>query len=109
MAQFQHTQLIDYVALRQQVTIAQVLELVSWEPSARLGDQQRGPCPIHKSTSDRSRIFSVSLSKNIYQCFKCGSQGNQLDLAAELFQLPLYEATRELCRRLAVEVPYRER
>ncbi len=109
MGQLQHTQLIDYVALRQQVSIAQVLELVGWQPTARSGEQPRGPCPIHNSNSPRSRSFSVNLSKNIYHCFKCGSQGNQLDLAAELFELPLYQAAREVCHRLAIEVPSRER
>lgn len=100
---------IDYAALRQQIRIAQVLELVSWVPTAQSGDQQRGPCPVHQSLRVGSRSFSVNTTKNIYQCFACGSKGNQLDLAAEVFELPLYEAAREVCCRLGIEVPTTER
>lgn len=107
MTQFEQqlSGLIDFAAIKQQISIAQVLELISWEPTAQSSDQQRGPCPVHKSSSVGIRSFSVNTARDIYQCFSCGSQGNQLDLAAELFELPLYEAAREVCRRLGIEVP----
>lgn len=96
---------IDFVKLKQQVTISQVLGLIEYRPVSMKGPQLRGPCPIHKSSSERSRSFSVNIEKNAYQCFGCGSKGNQLDLAAEVFGLPLYEAAKELCHRLGIEPP----
>jgi len=96
---------IDFHLLRSLITIRQVLALVAWEPVGRArGSQLRGPCPVHRS-GDGSRVFSVHLEKNIYRCFKCGSQGNQLDLHVALTRLPLREAALDLCRRLAIEPP----
>lgn len=96
---------IDFRLLRSLVTIRQVLALVAWEPVGRArGSQLRGPCPVHRS-GDGSRVFSVNLEKNIYRCFKCGSQGNQLDLHVALTRLPVREAALDLCRRLAIEPP----
>src|SRR3972149_4542840 len=82
---------VDYRALREAVTIAQVLELIGWTPVARRGRQSRGSCPMHKSSSERSRSFSVNLATNVFQCFGCGGGGNQLDLLAAVTGLPIYE------------------
>ncbi|QEG36208.1 DNA primase [Bythopirellula goksoeyrii] len=84
-----------------------ILELMDWQEVTCHGDQLRGPCPIHKSSSERSRSFSVNLNKNAYHCFGCGSKGNQLDLASEYFGLSLYQAAREVCQRTGIEVPIR--
>jgi DNA primase len=94
---------IDYRALREAVTIAQVLEFVDWKPTARSGDQMRGPCPIHKSTNERSRSFSVSVGTNVYQCFSCGGKGNQLDLWVAISGLSIYEAALDLAHRLQID------
>lgn len=83
----------------------QVLELIEWRPNSRRGDQLRGPCPVHQSQGERSRIFSVSLSKQAFQCFKCEAKGNHLDLYAKVTGLPVYEAALELCERLGIEPP----
>ena len=101
---------IDFAALRRQVSIADVLELVEFSPVGRSGSQVRGPCPIHKSAREKSRIFSANLNRNIYQCFKraCGSKGNQLDLYAAVTGLPIYEAALELCQKLGIDVPWKE-
>jgi len=101
---------IDYAALRQLVSISQVLQVIEFAPTGRSGVQVRGPCPIHKSTRPRSRIFSANLDRNIYQCFKasCGSKGNQLDLYAAVTGLPLYEAATQLCNKLHLDVPWKE-
>ena len=70
---------IDFHAVRSEVSMKEVLELLGFVPAARRGDQVRGACPIHGSTSPRSRSFSANLGKNTFRCFKCGSEGNQLD------------------------------
>jgi DNA primase len=68
----------------------------------------RGPCPVHNAEPHRDS-FSVSLTKNAYRCFKCGSAGNQLDLWAAATQSDLYPAALKLCQRLNLEVPWMTR
>jgi len=96
---------IDYAELRAVVTIAQVLELAGFDSSETSGDQVRGPCPVHRSSSAGSRSFSANLSKNTFRCFKCGAAENQLDLWMAVTKLPLHDAARDLCSRLGVEMP----
>ncbi|MCH7726774.1 MAG: hypothetical protein IH991_09880 [Planctomycetes bacterium] len=59
-----------------------VLDLLGFAPVSTRGDQLRGSCPIHGSSSSQSRSFSANLAKNSYRQFKCESDGNQLDLWA---------------------------
>lgn len=100
---------IDYAKLRSLVNMADVLHLADIDAVAAAGDQHRGPCPIHGSSSPTSTTFSVSLRKNTFHCFKCGAKGNQLDLWAAISKLPLYEAARDLCERLEINVPETKR
>jgi hypothetical protein len=102
---------IDYQALREEVGIGAVLELLGFHAVSRHGDQLRGPCPIHHSSNERSRSFSVNLAKNAYRCFSpsCGSQGNQIDLFAAAVKLPLLQAAHELCACLGIRPPRLER
>ena len=97
---------IDFRAVRSIVSMAEVLKLVGFVPSQSCGEQWRGPCPIHRSEHPRSRTFSVHLARNAYQCFHCGSSGNQLDLWAALTQTDLHAATIDLCERLHLEIPW---
>jgi DNA primase len=97
---------IDFDELRRCVTMEQVLRLLDFTPRRRFGSQLRGPCPIHHSSSERSRTFSVNLATGRYYCFKCGSFGHQLELWAAANQLNLYTASLDLCRRLAIDVPW---
>ena len=97
---------IDYRQVRSRVPITAVLALADWWPRVRRGEQLRGPCPIHRSGTARSRSFSVNLARNIYRCFVCGSSGNPLDLWMHLTGQPLYAASIDLCRRLGVDIPY---
>src|SRR5688572_1222520 len=96
---------VDYARLREIIPIAQVLQLAGFEAVERSGDQVRGVCPIHGSTSPESRSLSANLRKNTFRCFKCGAQGNQLDLWTAVSKLPLHAAAEDLCRRAGVEVP----
>lgn len=94
---------IDFRALREMVSIGQVLELVGWVPVARSGPQARGPCPIHKSSRERSRSFSANLERDLFQCFGCDAKGNQLDLWMAVTGLNVYDAARDLADRLHLE------
>jgi transposase len=90
---------VDFTFLRQQVTMAQVLEHLGVLSNLRgRGQQRRGPCPLHSPPDDPQRTFSAHLGKNIFQCFHadCGAHGNVLDLWAAVQRLPLYEAALQL-------------
>ena len=97
---------IDFAALRRQLRLGQVLELLGFVPSSRAGVQVRGPCPVHGSQTARSRSFAAHLERQCWQCFRCGAHGNALDLWAAATQVPLYEAALDLCRRLHLEIPW---
>jgi transposase len=90
---------VDFVYLRQQVTMEQVLGhlgiLGLFKGTAQ---QRRGPCPVHTEAPAtmpaKKHTCSVQLGKNIFQCFQaeCAAHGNILDLWAAVHRLPLYEA-----------------
>ena len=81
---------IDLRQVRVQITMQQVLDLLEFVPTARVGFRLRGPCPIHGSRFARSRVFSVSLLHHRYRCFKCHSAGTQLGLWAAVHDLSIY-------------------
>ena len=97
---------IDYRALRCQLRLGQVLDLLGFVPTSRAGVQVRGPCPVHGSRTPRSRSFAAHLERHCWQCFRCGAHGNALDLWRLVTQRPLYEAVVDLCRRLNVAIPW---
>jgi DNA primase len=96
---------INSAEVRSRIAIHQVLELIGFEASESNGDQVRGPCPIHGSTSQTSRSFSANLRKNTFRCFKCGASGNQLDLWVCISKLPLHDAATDLRQRVGIDVP----
>ena len=100
---------IDFARLRAEITMAQVLDQLGFEPVACLGDQLRGPCPVHASSWPRSRTFSVNLHHRRYYCHKCHSHGNPLELWAAVHNLPVYEAALDLCRALGHSIPWTTR
>ncbi|WP_406700714.1 CHC2 zinc finger domain-containing protein [Singulisphaera sp. Ch08] len=97
---------IRFGEARAKVTMAEVLGLIGFVPYETSGDQVRGPCPIHRSTTGSSRSFSANTRSNICKCFKCGASGNHLDLYAAVTRLSLFAATVELCEQLQREVPW---
>jgi DNA primase len=97
---------IDYRRARAALRLAEVLELIGYEPRCRHGQQWRGPCPLHGSRSATSRVFAVHLGKNLFHCFGCNAGGNALELWAALRGLPLHAAVLDLCQRLHQEVPW---
>ena len=96
---------IDYRAVRSQIPMERVLELIDYRPTSRRGHQLRGACPFHTSKLPDPRCFSVELKKGVFRCFACGAQGNQLDLWARLRCLPLHQAAIDLCHHAAVRIP----
>jgi putative transposase len=96
---------IDFAAVRAALTLTAVLGLLGFQPRTTRGAQQRGPCPLHGSTSATSRCFSVNLSAQIFHCFQCGRSGNALDLWAHATRQTPYDAARDLCQRLALPLP----
>lgn len=100
---------IDYPLLREQLSLAQVLDLVGFTATSRRGPQVRGPCPVHGSKSLRSRSFAAHLEKKCWHCFGCGAGGNALELYLAVTRLPVYEGALELCARLQLPAPRRDR
>lgn len=97
---------VDFGVSRQTISMDDVLRLLRFEASSRRGDQLRGACPIHGSSSSRSRSFSANVRLGRYHCFVCGSHGNTLELWAAVHGISVYEATIELCQLLGREVPW---
>ena len=96
---------VDFNVLRAEISMEDVLKQLGFEPTSRSGSQLHGPCPVHGSTSNKSRSFSVNLEKGRYYCHKCESQGNQLELWAAVHKLAFYDAAVDLCRALGRELP----
>jgi hypothetical protein len=100
---------VDFDVLRSGITMQQVLNEIGFRATHRVGDQLRGPCPVHGSTSKNSRVFSVNLSTGRYCCHKCKSHGNQLELYAAVRETTVYQAAVDLCHALGQDVPWIER
>ena len=97
---------IDFREARARVRIAEVLDLIGFQPRRVLGAQARGPCPLHRSREASSRVFAVHLTRNVYHCFACGAAGNALDLWAAWTRQSLYAAVVDLYERLGREIPW---
>jgi transposase InsO family protein len=99
------TPAIDFDAVRAAITLADVLGLLGFAARSSSGAQQRGPCPLHGSTTATARCFSANLSENVFQCFKCDRRGNALDLWAQATRQSIYDAAVDLCQRLSIALP----
>lgn len=97
---------VDFNVLRKEITMEQVLNQLRFQATGRSGSQLGGPCPVHRSSSSRSRTFSVNLDTGRY---KCHSYGNQIELWAAVNDMPPYEAAVDLCRVLGRQVPWIQR
>ncbi len=99
---------IDYAALREQISMEQVLEHIGCLRNLRgSGSQRRGPCPLHAAGHGKERTFSVHLDRKIFQCFDrgCAAHGNVLDLWAKFHKLPLYQAAIQLMHTFNIAQP----
>jgi DNA primase len=97
---------IDFREARARLRLAEVLDLIGFEISAHVGGQVRGPCPVHRSRSARSRCFAAHVHKGVWHCFRCGAGGNALDLWVVVTRQPLHAAVIDLFTRLGREVPW---
>jgi len=100
---------VDFDRVRGEITMEQVLSLLGFQPSKRSGVQWYGRCPLHESTSERCRSFSVNVAIGRYYCHGCHSHGNQLELWAAATKLPLYQAAIDVCHRLGRQIPWTRR
>jgi putative transposase len=100
---------IDFAAVRAAITIAQVLGLLGFTPASDHAGQQRGNCPLHGSTHGTARCFSFNTQAHTFHCFKCGRSGNALDLWAQATRQSIYDAAVDLCQRLGISLPTRNR
>lgn len=97
---------VDFDVVRREITMRQVLDEIGFRVTRHEGDQLRGPCPVHGSTSNNSRVFSVNLGTQRYYCHKCKSHGNQLELYAAVRETTVYQAAVDLCHVLGQDVPW---
>ena len=97
--------LLDYQAIRQQIGIRPVLELLDYQPTTLRGHQGRGRCLLssHAGHADDQRCFCVHLQRHLFYCFVCQRGGNQLDLWSAVRNLPLHAATLDLCQHLGIQ------
>jgi DNA primase len=100
---------IDFREARSQLQLSEVLELIGFEPRLRYGDEVRGPCPVHRSRTSRSRSFAAHLKKGVWHCFRCGAGGNVLDLWLAVTRQALHAGVIDLYTRLGREVPWLQR
>ena len=96
---------VDFNVIRKEITMDQVLDRLDFQPTGRTELQLYGPCPIHGSSSARTRQFSVNLKSGRYYCHKCHSHGNPLELWAAVKGIPVYDAAVDLCHALGRSVP----
>jgi hypothetical protein len=97
---------LDFREARARVRIGEVLELMGCQLRRVVGEQARGPCPLHRSRSATSRVFAVHLGKNVYHCFACGAGGNALDLWAAWTRQTCYAAVVDLYQHLDRDIPW---
>jgi DNA primase len=97
---------LDFRVVREMVSMAEVLRLLDYPLPLAAVVRMRGPCPVHRSSSSKSRTFSVHLKRNVFHCFRCGAAGNHLDLFAAVTGQRLYQAAILLCERLGRPIPW---
>jgi len=87
------TEWVDFKAIKAAVTVQMVLDHYGIKGLISTGDELRGPCPIHKG-SQRTKTFTVNLSKNAFKCFNdaCNAKGNVLDLVSAMEKCSVREA-----------------
>ena len=94
---------IDFVALRDRISILDVLRLLEFRPHRHRGVRLRGLCPLQ--CSDDPRAFVVNVDTHQYYCHACHHFGDQIDLWSETQGLTVFAAAKDLCRQLNIQVP----
>jgi len=94
---------VDFKILRDTISPIAALNFLGWRGRREPCGNWRGPCPIHGSTSARSRSFSVS--DRVCYCFKCRWHGDAVALWAAVHHLSQLEAAHGLCAVLGMIPP----
>lgn len=69
------------------------------------GAQLRGPCPFCMSNKP---IFNVSIDKQIFKCFNCGTGGNVIKFIGDIEKKSFPQAVQFLATKLNLEIPKSE-
>lgn len=98
---------IDFVAMKNLVTLKETLGLIGWAPQRREPSSLRGYCPLHSCIPHPSRSFAVS--GEVWYCHSCKRGGDALDLYGALYGCQPWEAARRLCNALGRPIPWLRR
>src|SRR2546425_13043338 len=88
------TNWVDFKAIKQAVTIEEVLAHYQVNWLRKSGDELRGRCPIHKGEGENA--FHANTIKNNFNCFSCRKHGNVLDLVAAMEKCSVRDAALKL-------------
>ena len=102
----------DYREIRERVRIVDLLEELGWQATKTRGAQLRRSCPLSgcKSTTTSGKpsptlwTYSVQRDRNIYRCFRCGSEGSVIDFWSTYRMLTIYDAAKELSTQLSTKI-----
>ena len=85
---------IDFRLVKQRVAIVDALKQIGCTCTRVERSGTRGPCPLHRTSDTRSRIFCITGST--WYCHKCKVGGDVLRLWAILHGVDVWEAARQL-------------
>lgn len=94
---------IDFSAVKRLVGLMDALDLIGWRSVSNYGLTLRGPCPIHRSSSTRSR--SLAVTGDEWFCHSCRRGGDVCRFWALLHGMSDYDAALDLCARLRLDPP----
>jgi hypothetical protein len=90
----------DFQSIKQQVTIAQVIEMLGITGLTPHGETLRGFCPICKEGNNRA--FVVTPARNIFYCFSEKRGGSVIDLVARFKRIPESQAGQQLAQHFGL-------
>lgn len=94
---------IDFAEVKRQASCELLLRHLGWRPvGRRMGQQLRGPCPLHGS---RASSRSLAVNGPSWYCHRCQEGGDVLRLAMALRGCNVSEAAGYLCGIAAITVP----
>lgn len=94
---------IDFDAVREQVSLEAVLELLHFRATRRRGCKLRGRCPLCGNTGRASFVADTSTKR--YCCYSCHRKGNHLELWSAAAGLQFSAGVKDLCAHLGLCVP----
>lgn len=94
---------IDFNALKATLTIRAVLIHLGYPPHQYRSHEFRGGCPVHRSTSPRSR--SLRCRGLEWFCGRCVRGGDVVRLWGLVHGLDDYQAALSLCDVMQIPVP----